>query len=143
MTKQPTPRLDASDPRSTMTFRRVPLADLHGIGFEPVDIDALLAELGDKIEPGVVDDPGPVEPPEKPTSRRGDLLVLGHHRLLCGDSTSGADLVRLLAGDRAHLLATDPPYCVGSTGAERPDDTGTDWSDKYRAVDIQDLAARL
>src|SRR5262245_36369351 len=110
--------------------------DLHGVGFEDVDVDKLLEELGEGLEPGVVDDQGPVEPPEQPTSRRGDLWLLGHHRLLCGDSQSPQNIERLLAGERAQLLSTDPPYCIRYTGAERPQDSGKDWSDKYREVDI-------
>ena len=43
-------------------------------------------------------------------------------------------LHQLPAGTRAQLPATDPPYCVGYTGAGRPQDSGKDWSDKHRAV---------
>lgn len=44
--------------------------------------------------------------------QRGDLWVLGHHRLLCGDSTSTADVAHLLSGAVPHLMITDPPYGV-------------------------------
>ena len=43
---------------------------------------------------------------------RGDLFVLGRHRLLCGDSTSPADVARLLDGATPALMTTDPPYGV-------------------------------
>ena len=35
-----------------------------------------------------------------------------------------------MAGDQAALMATDPPYCVDYTGANRPQDSGKDWSNK-------------
>lgn len=116
---------------------------LDGVGYSEDDIDALLAELGQLPEPAEVDDPGPGEPPENPITRPGDLWVLGDHRLLCGDSTNGDDVARLMDGDTAALMATDPPYCVDYTGNQRPQDSGKDWSDKYREIDIKDLGEFL
>jgi len=54
--------------------------------------------------------------PARPRTRAGELWVLGEHRLLCGDATSSKDVRRLLAGDRADLLWTDPPYGVNYAG---------------------------
>jgi hypothetical protein len=42
-----------------------------------------------------------------------------------------------MAGEKAALVATDPPYLVDYTG-ERPNDSGKDWTDRYREIDIQD-----
>jgi len=55
---------------------------LLGVGYETEDIDELLAEIEEDVELRDVDDPGPEEPPVKPTSSTGDLWVLGDHRLL-------------------------------------------------------------
>jgi len=77
------------------------------------------------------------EPPEKPVTKKGDLWILGEHRLLCGDSTKDQDAARLMAGHKASLFATDPPYCVDYTGADRPTG-GKDWSKVYHEVDIPD-----
>jgi len=77
------------------------------------------------------------EPPEKPITKKGDLWILGEHRLLCGDSTKDQDVARLMAGHKASLFATDPPYCVDYTGADRPTG-GKDWSEVYHEVDIPD-----
>lgn len=52
------------------------------------------------------------EPPEVATTRKGDLWIVGQHRLLCGDSSATADLDRLLSGAPIHLVNTDPPYNV-------------------------------
>jgi DNA modification methylase len=89
------------------------LPDLEGTGFEARDLERLLAALqtgreGMDTEPGVV--------PAEPVIRPGDLLLLGRHRLLCGDATSGGDLERLMDGHVADVLWTDPPYGVDYVG---------------------------
>jgi DNA modification methylase len=94
---------------------------IEGVGYSSDEIDALLARLDAEL--GTVqdlDDPGPQEPPEKPVTRTGDLWLLGGHRLLCGDSTRGDDVARLMAGEKAHLLASDPPYLVDYTAGNHP-----------------------
>lgn len=48
----------------------------------------------------------------------GDLWLLGDHRLLCGDSTDAADVARVMAGERADVVFTDPPYGVNVKGAK-------------------------
>lgn len=117
---------------------------IDGVGYSDADIDELLAELAaDAEDEGEVDDPGPEVPPETPISRPGDLWILGDHRLLCGDSTKAEDVGRLMGGDTAALLSTDPPYCVDYTGADRPQASGKDWSDMYREVEIKDLGEFL
>jgi len=50
---------------------------------------------------------------------RGELLVLGRHRLLCGDATSAGDVTRLLNGAAPLMMATDPPYGVSYNPAWR------------------------
>jgi len=78
------------------------------------------------------------KPSAETITQRGDLWILGEHRLLCGDSTSEADVARLMDGQKASLLATDPPYCVDYTGTNRPGGAGKDWSDVYHEIDIPD-----
>jgi DNA modification methylase len=51
-----------------------------------------------------------------PVSRKGDLWILGRHRLLCGDARNGADYDRLMDGAEADLILTDPPYNVEIDG---------------------------
>jgi len=53
-----------------------------------------------------------VEPPEMPTSQLGDLWLLGGHRLLCGDSTDKTCVEKLMAGEKADMAFTDPPWNV-------------------------------
>jgi len=60
------------------------------------------------------------------------------HRILCGDSTNAGDVSKVMDGKKAALFATDPPYLVDYTGADRPNNSGKDWSDSYREIDIKD-----
>jgi DNA modification methylase len=53
-----------------------------------------------------------LEATASPRTKPGDLWLLGEHRLLCGDSTDGGAIERLLAGERAAMAFTDPPYNV-------------------------------
>lgn len=49
----------------------------------------------------------------------GDVWLLGRHRLMCGDSTKEADVAKLMGGEQAHLLLTDPPYNVDYQGGTK------------------------
>lgn len=111
---------------------------LDGVGYSTEDLDALVQQLREQeeIDRDLVDE-GAEAPPAVAASKLGDLWILGDHRLLCGDSTSLKDVHRVMAGDKAALVATDPPYLVDYTG-ERPNDSGKDWTDRYREIDIQD-----
>lgn len=56
------------------------------------------------------------EAPASPITTRGDVWVLGQHRLMCGDSTMIDDVEKLLKGNKVDLLFTDPPYNVAFNG---------------------------
>ena len=111
---------------------------LDGVGYSTEDLDALVQQLREQeeIDRDLVDE-GAEPPPAVAASKLGDLWVLGDHRLLCGDSTNLKDVHRVMAGEKAALVATDPPYLVDYTG-ERPNDSGKDWTGSYREIDIQD-----
>lgn len=85
------------------------------------------------------------EPPRNLVSRTGDLWILGEHRLLCGDSTSAADVRRVVNGERAILFATDPPYLVDYDGSNHPTRNkdwsasyGTTWDDSSQGAELYD-----
>jgi DNA modification methylase len=71
------------------------------------------------VRPGLTHPDAAPPLPEVPTAKPGDLWLLGEHRVLCGDATEGADVARLLDGERPALTVTDPPYGVGYDPAWR------------------------
>jgi len=80
--------------------------DLLGTGWDGDDLDALLADSASDGD----DDPGAGAVPDDPITERGDLIILGQHRLVCGDATDEADRALLLDGARPDAIYTDPPY---------------------------------
>jgi len=109
------------------------------LGFDASDVRSLLAS-SDLVQDDV---PGL---PDNPVTKSGDLIEMGDHRLLCGDSTSSADVARLLDGAEPFLMVTDPPYGVeydpkwrqeagvssgGSTGVVLNDERA-DWTEAWR-----------
>lgn len=82
--------------------------DLAQLGFTPDELQRLVHSTA---EGDAQLDEVPA-PPDKAITQPGDLWILGRHRLLCGDSSSRADVERLLDGKRVHLVNTDPPYNV-------------------------------
>ena len=85
-------------------------ADLELTGFRDDELAVYLGGAGGSE--GLTDPDLIPEPPDDPKTQPGDLIVLGRHRLLCGDSGSPDDVARLLDGARIHLVNTDPPYNV-------------------------------
>jgi hypothetical protein len=107
-----------------------PEVDLTLTGFDVPEADALIAQMLAReadAGPEAFDLAAELERAKRgPTiTKPGDLILLGRdprlqHRLLCGDSTDGAQVQRLMEGARAALFATDPPYLVGYDGTNHP-----------------------
>lgn len=100
----------------------IPDFDVGLTGFDAVEMTDLLDrvdqsagdddfDLADALD-AAKDQPAVTQP--------GELLELGSHRLLCGDSAKAEDLARLLDGRSIDLLFTDPPYNVAYYGGSRP-----------------------
>ena len=113
-----------------------------------LDLDDLGLELDVELEPepGLTDPDDVPEPPEEPVTRPGDLWVLGEHRLLCGDCTQAGDIDRLMQGETADLLLTDPPYNVGieygsgvndSKTVEQNEDFIKKWFGNFQQVPVK------
>lgn len=92
--------------------------DVTVTGFDTPQIDLLLADRGvddDDLDAGDLDDR--LAPAEGPAvTCLGDLWQIGPHRLYCGDAIRADSYARLMAGDQAQMVFTDPPYNVPIDG---------------------------
>lgn len=121
---------------------RFDLEELLSFGMDkdmltPIFDKAILEEIGEEEE---------IELGGEPTSKLGDIYLLGSHRLMCGDSTNPRHVEKLMDGVKPILMVTDPPYGVNyepewregvdlqvgkrSKGKVLNDDK-YDWSDAY------------
>ena len=84
------------------------MSDLIEWGFTEQDLQVdVIPGLG-----GEEEQDEELAPPKDPRTKKGDLYILGDHRLLCGDSTMPEDVEKLLDGGEPILMVTDPPYGV-------------------------------
>lgn len=91
--------------------------DMFNLDFSGFDIDWGIDEFD--IEQKVAEEDGfDVDSaiPEEPKSKLGDIYQLGNHRLMCGDSTNKDDVEKLMNGNKADMVFTDPPYGISIVG---------------------------
>ena len=126
--------------------------DMQGLGFDMEDLVPVAAYTRSRPQSGEENDESQKEDdPEEfpvedvsmagpPASRRGDLWILGRHRIMCGDSTSPQDMAALLDGATPNLLLTDPPYCSGGfqEAGRKAGSIGTDRKDGQTPTIIND-----
>lgn len=83
-------------------------------GYTEEEYGNIVTALSEAIHRQELDEPDAViEPPAAPVTQRGDLWILGKHRVVCGDCTNANDRALLLDGAKPEILVTDPPYCSG------------------------------
>ena len=92
--------------------------ELDLLGLDSADLDRYLAGLDGDAAADAEETEIP-ELPVIPTTRPGDLWILGEHRLLCGDATVVTDVERLMDGQLADMAALDPPYNVDYANASK------------------------
>lgn len=92
------------------------LADDFALEILGFDKDELAALLEPEVVEGLTDEDDVPELPEEPKTKLGDIYKLGNHRLMCGDSTSIDAVDKLMDGQKADMVFTDPPYGVSYTG---------------------------
>lgn len=107
--------------------------DVTFTGFDPPEIEQLMNSVHDKE---IVEDEFDIEAQlQQPTvTQEGDLWLLGEHRLVCGDSTLPETYDLLMAGRKANLVVTDPPYNVdyeGSAGKIKNDKMAEEQFEKF------------
>ncbi len=87
--------------------------DINALGWSPDELGEIMVP---PVNPGECDPDEVPEPPAEPVTQRGDLWLLGEHRLLCGDSTNSDDVALVMEGKKADICQTDPPYGVEYEG---------------------------
>ena len=95
--------------------------DLSIMGFKPSEIEKYLTP-----KTGNTDEDAAPATPLNPITARGDVWLLGPHRLSCGDSTAAVDVGVLMAGKKADLVWTDPPYNIAYGDTMKDKQRGND-----------------
>ena len=96
--------------------------DMEQFGFEDLEEELERDVLEDEFDENE-------ELPITPYAKKGDIFLLGNHRLMCGDSTIADDVAKLTDGKQIDMIFTDPPYNVdyeGSTGMKIQNDKQKD-----------------
>ena len=92
--------------------------EMDVLGFDPKELDKLLEP--EQVE-GLTDEDAVPEAPVEPKTKLGDIYQLGNHRLMCGDSASIDAVEKLMDGQKADMVFTDPPYGVDYDGGHATD----------------------
>lgn len=84
-------------------------------GYTEDEVESLVTALSEALHNDLTepDDIPDIPEPERVITQRGDLWILGRHRVVCGDATNEKDRELLLDGAQPEILLTDPPYCSG------------------------------
>ena len=85
--------------------------DIELTGFDLDEIENLIT-FDKEPEEDNFDADAAIDEIEEPKTKRGDIYLLGKHRLMCGDSTVKEDVEKLMDGKKADMVFTDPPYGV-------------------------------
>lgn len=93
--------------------------EANGDNFTGFTVESLLKEIEEEMDfsPDEVKEVDTPEPEEEYFTQQGDIYILGEHRLMCGDSTNREDVEKLMNGEKADLMLTDPPYNVNYEGS--------------------------
>lgn len=113
------------------------MLDLTGFSeLELKDLDKLVTKLENENLEAEEDDFDESEVSEnKYNVKRGDIYLLGNHRLMCGDSTNKEDVDKLMNGKKADLVLTDPPYGINLVKNDKVGvDFGITKKGKYKSI---------
>ena len=89
--------------------------DVSLTGFDEKEITDLFKDTQEEVKDDDYDLTAALE--KAAFVKKGDLWVVGRHRLLCGDATNAEDVDKLCEGKRVNLILTDPPYGVSFKSA--------------------------
>jgi DNA modification methylase len=120
----------------TTMLQEFSVDQLTGVGYQPFEIDDMVELLEHNAERAQILEDGEIIALKKKTiSKRGDIWVLGSHRLACGDCGEESVLDRLFGTSLWDLLITDPPYGVDYAGKNAYLNT-IDWGNRIQ-TDIE------
>ena len=98
---------------------KIPDFDMGLTGFDLPEISEIL-DRAEEAKEDEFDLEGELNNIGKVVTQKGDLILLGEHRLLCGDSSNPEDIKRLIGDAKVNLIFSDPPYNVNYYGGDRP-----------------------
>ncbi len=101
-------------------LQKTPDFEIGLTGFDLPEISQILDGFHEQAEDDNFDLEKTLSEIAEPVTKTGDLIKLGPHRILCGDSSNPDHLKKLLADSQVNLLQTDPPYNVDYYGGNRP-----------------------
>lgn len=114
---------------------KLELPEIDGLftGFDQDEIDELLKP---EFE-GLTDEDAVPDVPDDAITKEGDIWLLGNHRLMCGDSTKIDQVERLMDGQKADMVFTDPPYNIDYIGvSDKRDRINNDKMDDVKFIDF-------
>ncbi|MBK6942620.1 MAG: ParB N-terminal domain-containing protein [Planctomycetes bacterium] len=100
----------------------MPDIDVELTGFDLPDVEQLLAKVASDADSAdeSFDPDAALADSRSAITKAGELIEIGPHRVLCGDATKPESYARLLRGEKAALLFSDPPYNVSYSASQRP-----------------------
>lgn len=98
----------------------LPDFDVTISGFDMPEISQILDRYGEQKDADDFDFNATLETIKEPITKKGDIVELGAHRILCGDSTLFDDVKLLMGEDKAQMVNMDPPYNIAYLGGNRP-----------------------
>lgn len=102
-------------------FTKIPNFDCEAIGFTVPEVGQIIDRYGEKKDGDDFDFNATLENIKAPVTRRGDVIEVGVHRIMCGDSACESDLNSLMQDEKIDLVHTDPPYGCLYLAQNRPD----------------------
>lgn len=109
------------------------LMSIQDIDMSEFEFDMSFLDEEAEIEEDDFDLEEALEKVEEPKAKIGDIYQLGNHRLMCGDSTNKEDVSKLMNGEKADMVFTDPPYNIAYKGIK---DNRTIQNDKMKDEDF-------
>lgn len=114
--------------------------DLEGLGWDSDDLKDMLPSEGSE---GLTDEDAVPEVEQNVFDvKLGDIWQLGSHRLMCGDSTDKATVEKLMNGEKADMVFTDPPYGVSYEGGHKKKKRSGIENDTLEGQNLTDLFGR-